>query len=340
MCPIIMFAIIALVILLPIFIFRKKSKGNPLQKNQHPLSLGCTHMVKPNQILEKDKIDGPVKINIFEVSPNLNEELISFKKKETKIIFYIFKQNKSQDNYLYLLCNWLKEKHQIKYGENNNKLKVNYIDSDDSDNSESLHTIKLLFGEKEITFNIHILLHQLNLFNLFIDINDEKTFSLEQVFYSKDKTKFNRIVKTTNDIMNKKLNCEDYREQYFIRCNYINISKNYIKDILSDYGGKFDEKKEKIFSKQNPNLFLNVLFGKEKKEKAVLHLFLNDEVPKCEMNDKDYGFIDSFYNKFIESKFYESSKNNENDYFNKIYTTLESEYQDIVSKDDNNKEDN
>ena len=340
MCPIIMFAIIALVILLPIFIFRKKSRGNPLQKNQHPLNLGSAHIVMPNQILEKDKIDGPVKINIFEVSPNLNEELISFKKKETKIIFYIFKQNKSQENYQYLLCDWLKEKLQIKYAENNNKLEVDYIDSDDSYNSESLHMIKLLFGEKEITFNIHILLHQKNIFNLFIDINDEKAFSLEKVFYSKDKTKFNRIVKTTNDIMNKKLNCEDYKDQYFIRCNYINITKNYIKDILSDYGGKFDEKKEKIFTKQNPNLFLNVLFGKEKKEKAKLHLFLNDEIPKYEMNDKDYVFLDLFYNKFIESNYYESSENNANDYFNNIYTTLESEYQDIVSKDDNNKEDN
>ena len=55
--------------------------------------------------------------------------------------------------------------------------------------------IKLLFDKKEITFNIHILLHQINIFNLFIDKNEEKTFSLEEIFYSKNKAKFSRIKK-------------------------------------------------------------------------------------------------------------------------------------------------
>ena len=340
MYPMIVIFIFVLFLLLPIFIFRNKSKGNPLQKNQHPLNKDSSQMIKPYHIFEKDKNVGGVKINIFEVSQTLKEEINNYKKQETKIIFFIFKQNKSQENYLYLLCDWLKEKLQIKYGENNNKLEVDYIDSDDSYNSESLHMIKLLFGEKEITFNIHILLHQVNLFNLFIDINDEKTFSLEQIFYSKEDTNFNRIVKTTNDIMKNKLQCEDYREQYFIRCNYINITKNYVMDILSEYGGKLDKKNEKIFTQKNPNLFLNVLFGKEKKDKTILHLFLNDESNKYEMKDKDYNFLDLFYNKFIKTKYYELSENNADDYFNNLYITLESEYQNNVIKDENNKEGN
>ena len=341
MGPMIMIFIFALLLVLPIFIFRNNSKEKALKDNKKSLGEDSIQMAQPKQISEKIKKDVHLRINIFEKSQTLKEEIINYKKQETKIIFLLFKQNKSHENYLYLFCDWLNEKLQIKYGENNDKLEVDYIAPEDSYNSESLHMIKLLFGEKEITFNIHILLHQVNIFNLFIDKNDEKTFSLEQVFYSKEKKKFNRIIKTTNDIKQKKLKCEDYQENYFMRCNYINITKNYVEDILSDYGGKLDTTKDKIFTTQNPNLFLNVLFRKEKKDKAILHLFLNDEIPNYEMNEKDYIFVDFFYNKFIKTKYYQLSQSKADDYFNDLYTTLESEYKNKTIEDDNRfKDDN
>ena len=68
------------------------------------------------------------------------------------------------------------------------------------------------------------------------------------MFYSKEITKFNRINKKTNDIMKKSLKCEDYKEQYFMRCNQINITKTKVIDIISNYGDNIDEN-AKIFAK-------------------------------------------------------------------------------------------
>ena len=304
------FLLICALVLIPIILMRKNSPKKHLKQ-------------------------GPTINNIFELPKSLLEEINEYNNQETKIIFLIFKEKKADENTVNLFCDWLTEKIQIKYGENNNKIEVDYQDKENSYNSESYHMIKLLFDKKEITFNIHILLHQINIFNLFIDKYEEKTFSLEQIFYSKNKTKFSRIKKKTNDLMKKRLNCEDYQDQYFMRCNYINITKNYLVDILFHYGGKLDKEKEEIFEKQNPNLFLNILFGDEKE--AQIHFFLNDEIQHYKINENDYIFLDSFYEKFITSKFYKLSKNKRDEYFYKLYSIIEKEYQNNEKNvDDNN----
>ena len=54
-----------------------------------------------------------------------------------------------------------------------------------------MHTITLICEKKKIDFNVHILKHQQNFFNVFIDdIVKEKTFSLETVLYSEKQNKF------------------------------------------------------------------------------------------------------------------------------------------------------
>ena len=103
--------------------------------------------------------------------------------------------------------------------------------------------------------------------------------------------------------MKQKINYENYQEQYFMRCNYINVTKNFLKNLLLDYGYELD--KEKIFEKDNPNLFLNVLYGEEKK--ATLHFYLNDEIHEYKMKEEDYNFLNSFYDEFVDSKLYETS---------------------------------
>ena len=53
-----------------------------------------------------------------------------------------------------------------------------------------------------------------------------------------------------------------------MRCNQINITKTKVIDIISNYGGNID-KNDKIFQKGNPNLFLNILYGENKKSKIT-----------------------------------------------------------------------
>ena len=95
------FFLICAMILIPIILFRKNSPKKPLKQ-----SLAIN--------------------NIFELSKNLIEEINEYNNKETKIIFFIFKENKVYEKPVYLFCDWLTEKIQIKYGENNNKIEVDY----------------------------------------------------------------------------------------------------------------------------------------------------------------------------------------------------------------------
>ena len=104
--------------------------------------------------------------NIFEISKELVKELNIFASRKTKIKFFLFKENKNIEKDIYLVCDWLTEKIQINYGKINNVIEIDYKNKDNSYNSESNHMIKLLYENKEITFNIHILLHQINIFTL------------------------------------------------------------------------------------------------------------------------------------------------------------------------------
>ena len=280
----------------------------------------------------------PKRVDIFEISKNLLDKVNNYTSQKTRIVFYIFKEKKDEEKPIYLYCDWIEDKIEIKYEGKMNKIEVDYKDQYISYNFESYHTIKLLFEkEKEITFNIHILLHNLNIFNLFIDNYDENTFSLEQMFYSKEITKFNRINRKTNDINNESLKCENYKDEYFMRCNLINITKAKIIDIISDYG-TISDNSAKILTQGNPNLFLNILFGEEKK--AKLHFFLNEEIHKYKLDEKDYSFFNSFYDEFIIKKFYEKFKVENVKYFERLFEILEEQYKIYENSQDYKNEQN
>ena len=278
--------------------------------------------------------------SIFDYSSELKEELNILTKQKTLIFFHLFKRNKRQENFQYLECDWLNKKISIEYGENN-KIEVPYDKSENSINSEYFHKIKLISNKSNIDFFIHILLHQKNYFNLYIDDTGKKAFSLEEVFYSKIESKFQRIKLKSEDIMNHKLAVEDYKSQNFMRCNYINIGKEDLEEIMSQNGQKLPEK---IFEKGNRNLFLNILLGEEKKAKA--HLFLNDIYFKLEIKKEDYELLETFYNKFILSKLYLSlEEKDEEDYLKELYDYLEEAYiklngdkDDIIFDDNINKD--
>ena len=114
------FLLICALVLIPIILMRKNSPKKHLKQ-------------------------GPTINNIFELPKSLLEEINEYNNQETKIIFLIFKEKKADENTVNLFCDWLTEKIQIKYGENNNKIEVDYQDKENSYNSESYHMIKLLF---------------------------------------------------------------------------------------------------------------------------------------------------------------------------------------------------
>ena len=316
--------------LLPLYFFKNKFFKKEKEKKK---TNGFSTLVHPGK--SKSQISEIEELDIFNICPKLKEELHSIYSQKTTVYILLFKRNSDFNNILYLKCDWLKCNIPLEYYKNN-KIELPYNITDTLNKSESYHKITLISDKKKIDFSIHILLHQQNFFNLYIDkIDKEKTFSLEAVFYSEYHNKL-VIKKKTSDVNKNKLVLENYEKENFMRCNYINITQSDLEEIMDNYGEKLNKE---ILLKENPNLFLNVLFGKEKK--ANLHLFLNEEFETFEVKEKDYELINSFNDKFIIPKLYLNYKSNSTEYYMNLYNFLEKAYNDFENDQMNsNKEEN
>ena len=319
-----------LIVLLPLYFFKNKFFKKEKEKKK---TNGFSTLVHPGK--SKSQISEIEELDIFNICPKLKEELHSIYSQKTTVYILLFKRNSDFNNILYLKCDWLKCNIPLEYYKNN-KIELPYNITDTLNKSESYHKITLISDKKKIDFSIHILLHQQNFFNLYIDkIDKEKTFSLEAVFYSEYHNKL-VIKKKTSDVNKNKLVLENYEKENFMRCNYINITQSDLEEIMDNYGKKLNKE---ILLKENPNLFLNVLFGKEKK--ANLHLFLNEEFETFEVKEKDYELINSFNDKFIIPKLYLNYKSNSTEYYMNLYNFLEKAYNDFENDQMNsNKEEN
>ena len=157
--------------------------------------------------------------------------------------------------------------------------------------NEITEKIHLLSENNSKEFLIHIYPYQENEYNIYIDQFNFKTYSLEQIFYSKEIKKFNKIEKFKNKI-------EDYRDENFMRCNLINITEKQCLDICCSYNNNFT--RNKIFDNNNPNILMNIFFGK--KRKSQIYLYLNEEIKIYQMNKNDIEFLKKFEKEIIRTK--------------------------------------
>lgn len=318
-------------VLLLIGVFSLFYMMNKLSKKENKKKINrSSTLAHPHK--SKSEISEIEKLNIFDISPRLKEELDVIYSRKTTVYILLFKRELDFKNIIYLKCDWLKDNIPLKY-EKNNKIELPYNTIDTLNKSESYHKITLISDKKKIDFSVHIYLHQQNFFNLYIDeIEKEKTFSLEEVLYSEYQNKF-VIKKKIKDIWKNRLVFENYDKENFMRCNYINITQSDLEEIMANYGKELNKT---ILLKENPNLFLNVLFGKEKK--ANIHSFLNDIYDKFEIKEKDYELINSFNDKFIIPKYYNEYKNDSNKFYMNLYNFLEKAYNNFEKEQMNSDE--
>lgn len=274
---------------------------------------------------KKKKIKGKKKI--FDLSSELEKEIENLGKIETKIIFNIIKINQNVDSFKSLKCDWLSEEIPINYKSN---IELEYKENNNILMNEESHKISLILENNKKDFLIHIYNHQINIFNVYIDIFNEPTYSLEQIFYSKIINKFNKIKTNRKNILKKTIQIEDYKNENIMRCNEINITKAECINTFNYYS-KFTN--NNIFEEKNNNLYLNVYFNETKKSK--IYLFLNDEYKTYEINQNDIEIINSFYDEFIKTKLY---NNQDKDYYDRFYCFLERNYNENDLDDSQKKE--
>ena len=146
-------------------------------------------MVKKKKLKDKKKeenyeIIGEKKLKkLLELDPKLKEEIDNYLNTPTILKFYFIKSKKSKKYFKEI--NILGDNLNIE-----NYIEVEYKEKNDDINYfETQTTIKLIDKnnkKKNIEFTLNINLHQINSYNIFIDIIEEKAYSLEIIFYSKN----------------------------------------------------------------------------------------------------------------------------------------------------------
>ena len=135
---------------------------------------------------------------------------------------------------------------------------------------------------KREEFLISIKKHHVNYGVIWIDIENEKTYSLEIVFYFKDlKDSFEEIIVKDRKIVSK----ENFQKTK--RYNLININKNISIQIFNDYSDNKIENSDKIdlnYIFSSSNLFYNFIYGNNKK---LGKIFLNTQEKETEDFDEN-----------------------------------------------------
>ena len=205
---------------------------------------------------EKDEIGIEGFKKIFELKDSIKKEIENYKNKKTMI--HLNFKSFSKDKKKYKAIKFLSLNKEISIDEKN-LLEFEYTKNKFQYDNEITEKIILLTDEKKQEYFINIKRHQDNYYNIFIEVENEQTFSLEVVFFFKNtKDSFENIIVNDTKIMSK----EKFPKT--IRYNLINISLANCIKLFDDYS---DNKTAQLDKRQ-----LNKLFN----ENSLLFNFIND----------------------------------------------------------------
>ena len=167
--------------------------------------------------------------------------------------------------------------------------------------SEIAENIILYNEEKEEEYLINIKRHHENYYIICTDIENEKTYSLEFVFFFKElKDKFQNII-----INNTKLEAKE-NFQKTVRYNLINVDKINSVKIFNDYSDKkieLSDNNETNTVFQEKNLFFNFIYGNKKR---IGKIFYNKEDKEIEdFTEEEKKILEKINEMDIDSKIYD-----------------------------------
>jgi len=237
---------------------------------------------------------------IFSLDKNLKDEINNFLSQKTELFFHFINFNHKKNNIFKKLKFSSSEKI---YDIENKTLKIDYEDKKYPYRYNITEEIIISNDKKEAKFLIVINKHKQNHYNVIINSTEERSFSLELIFYSKNEKFLPRTIKISN------INFNSYEEgnfEHMTRINIINASKNQAYEILCfemDYKEKLKFNNQ-IFSQiKNNDLMFNFIYSNDEKNKKILYrrIFDNEkEIEFYKFTFKEYLLMDDLYNQVIE----------------------------------------
>ena len=210
-------------------------------------------------------IDGFKKI--FRLADDVQKSIDNYKNKKTIINFKFDNFSKNKVKYKKLKFPSINKEFII---DEKKPIKFEYINNIFPYKNEITEKIILSNDKEEQDFLIHVKRHHDNYYNISVNIENEKSYSLEIVFYFKEmKTDFGYIMINDNKIIN---------EEYFKktqRYNLVNVNIDNVIKFFDNYSdNKIDEldqnHKNDIF--KNHNLFFNFIYGDVKRIGKIFNI--------------------------------------------------------------------
>ena len=180
----------------------------------------------------------------------------------------------------------------------------------------------MIKNNRKIEFIIDIYLHQYNHYYIITDIHKKQAYSLDTIYYSKDKNLIpKKLIFETNDIIT-----DDYNIDNMRRFTLINIDKisciNFIKSITKQ---RINEIKEEIFENEICDIFLNIKIKSENSFESSLFLNKNnDDIYNLTSKELDIlkifkeGIVMKYINKYKNYKINDINKEMENDFIKEL----------------------
>ena len=248
--------------------------------------------LKNKEVEKKYEKIGEEKLKkLLELEPNLKEEIEKYLNTPTFLKFNFIKLKKSGKYFKEINIlgdDYNTEKNiEIQYKERNGD--INYF--------ETQTTIKLRDKSNEknnIEFTLNINLHQINNYNIFIDIFEEKTYSLEIIFYSK----INKLLPKQISINGLFINITDFLYS-MARVAIFNINKKSLTKFFEQYPDycKTDASNQYILFNYT-DIFVNIfIINKTKNNLKIYNNYV--DIISYEYNTEDVAYINECYNKIF-----------------------------------------
>ena len=232
----------------------------------------------------------------MDIGEDLKNEIQTILQKKTKVIFSFINLG-TGECYDEIKCEWLKTTIETKLN-----FYTSEIDDKGNDGKESYY-IKTLISQKvqvikntqKKEFTLDIYLHQINHFNIILDINKNESYSLDIVYYSND----NILLPRKLYFEEKELLLDDFGLEHMRRNCLINIDKYSLINFINVLSKLNIDAKNQIFESEDNNMLFNIrILSKDKCESS---LFLNEKKKEAfKLTKTQIGLLNNFHKEITE----------------------------------------
>ena len=236
-------------------------------------------------------------LKLMNIDKELKKQIEDYIAKKTTVNFKFISLNKG-NKYDKIKCEWLNEAFSI----SNNKIYSCEIKNKDGEKeTNSIEAIRkqkiiLIKNNEKKEFNLDIYLHQENNFYVITDIQEGNTYSLDVVYYAKNKNLTPKKLEFNgNDLF-----LDDYNIDNMRRNCLINMEQQSCIKFINTISNLEIKEDDKIFQNKENNLFLNIRIIK--KDILSCSLFLEQKINKVYyLSKEELNALDDFNEKIIQN---------------------------------------